>query len=402
MRLYEFEGKKLLQQAGVPTPEGFVVSSQSEIGELDLPVVVKAQVLSGGRGKAGLVKPCKSLEEAKKAAKELVGKEIGGEVIEKVLIESYLVDKSAEYYLSITYDTSTRFPILIVSKEGGVDVEKLSEDKEAVKSLPIYPIEGLQPWQARQILSQAGFAGIHFLSLTKILLGMWKVFTKYDARLVEINPLIETEDEEFYAADAKIVLDDEADFKHPELDFPPRDVLGRKPTESETQAKEIDKNDHRGSAGSTYIELDGNIAVIAAGGGGSLVNMDALIALGGKPANYTEHSGNPPKEKLKKLSKIVLSKKGLHGVWFVGATANFTDIYETLYGFVEALRSIKPKPKYPIVVRRGGPRYEEAFEMLKVVGKKEGFDFHVFGPETPMTSTAKNMVDLAKKFKKKK
>ena len=402
MRLYEFEGKKLLQQSGVPTPEGILVTSQSKIGNLDLPVIVKAQVLSGGRGKAGLIKPCKSLEEVKKAVKGLVGKEIGGEVVEKVLIESYLIDKSAEYYLSITYDTSTRFPILLVSKEGGVNVEKLSEDKETIKSLPINPLEGLQPWQARQILSQAGFSGIHFLSLTKVLLGMWKVFTKYDARLVEINPLIETDNEEFYAADAKVVLDDEADFKHPDLDFPPRDVLGRKPTESETKAKEIDKNDHRGSAGSTYIELDGDIAVLAAGGGGSLVNMDALIALGGKPANYTEHSGNPPKEKLEKLSKIVLSKKGLNGVWFVGATANFTDIYETLSGFVEALRSIKPRPKYPIVVRRGGPRYEEAFEMLKEVREKEGFDFNIFGPETPMTSTAKTMADLANKFKRKK
>ena len=230
---------------------------------------------------------------------------------------------------------------------------------------------------------------------------MWRVFQKHDARLVEINPLIETEDEEFFAADAKIILDDDADFRQTDTNFPPRDVLGKKPTKSELAAKEIDANDHRGSAGSTYIELDGNIAVIAAGGGGSLVNMDALMALGGKPANYTEHSGNPPREKLEKLSKIILSKKGLSGVWFVGATANFTDIYETLSGFVAALRSIKPKPKYPIVIRRGGPRYKEAFKMLEEVKKKEGFDFHIFGPETPMTSTARTIVDLANKFRKK-
>ena len=113
--------------------------------------------------------------------------------------------------------------------------------------------------------------------------------------------------------------------------------------------------------------------------------MDALIALGGKPANYTEHSGNPPKEKLEKLSKIVLSKKGLSGAWFVGATANFTDIYETITGFVTALSSIKPKPLYPIVIRRGGPRYEEAFEMLREVTKKAGFDSHIFASQTPMT-----------------
>ncbi len=399
MRLYEFEGKKLFKGSSIPVPESLVVSSADEIEGLDLPAIVKAQVLSGGRGKAGLVKPCKDIDEVKVATKNLLDSDVGGEKIQKVLIESYLVDKAAEYYFSITYDTSSRSPIVLVSKKGGVEVEELAKDKGAVKRLSIDPIQGLQPWQARQALSEAGFSGIHFLALTKILLGMWEVFTKYDARLVEINPLIETENEEFFAADAKVVLDDEADFRHTDLDFPPRDVLGKKPTEAEMQAKEIDANDHRGSAGSTYIELNGDIGVIAAGGGGSLVNMDALMALGGKPANYTEHSGNPPREKLEKLSKIVLSKKGLNGAWFVGATANFTDIYETLAGFVDALREIKPKPIYPIVIRRGGPRYEEAFKMLKEVGKKEGFDFHIFGPETPMTSTAKVLVDLVNEYK---
>lgn len=399
MRLYEFEGKRLFRKQGIPTPEGFVTTSTNSIENLELPVIVKAQILSGGRGKSGLIKLCKSLDDVKKAVKEIVGKEVDGEKIEKVLIESFLADKVAEFYLSITYDTSSRSPIALISKKGGVDIEELAKDKDSVKSIKINPIGGLQPWQARQIISVAGFSGVHFLSITKILLGMWKVFEKYDARLVEINPLIETEGEEYFAVDAKVILDDDADFRQTDTDFPPRDVLGKKPTESELAAKKIDANDHRGSAGSTYIELDGDIAVIAAGGGGSLVNMDALMALGGKPANYTEHSGNPPREKLEKLSEIVLSKKGLNGVWFVGATANFTDIYETLAGLVDALRSIKPKPKYPIVVRRGGPRYEEAFKMLEEVKKKEGFDFHVFGPETPMTSTAKIMVDLSKKFK---
>ena len=401
MRLYEFEGLKLFREAQIPIPEFTVLSSIDEIKDIELPVVVKAQVLSGSRGKAGLVIPCKSLDEVKKALKEIIGKEVNGEKIEKVLIETYFVDKAAEYYLSITYDTSSRSPIALISKKGGVDIEKLASGKESVKSVQIDPMKGLQPWQARQLLSEAGFSGIHFLSITKILLGIWRVFQKHDARLVEINPLIETEDEEFFAADAKIILDDDADFRQTDTNFPPRDVLGKKPTKSELAAKEIDANDHRGSAGSTYIELEGNIAVIAAGGGGSLVNMDALMALGGKPANYTEHSGNPPREKLEKLSKIILSKKGLSGVWFVGATANFTDIYETLAGFVAALRSIKPKPKYPIVIRRGGPRYKEAFKMLEEVKKKEGFDFHIFGPETPMTSTARTIVDLANKFRKK-
>ena len=402
MKLYEYEGKELFRKEGIPLPEGRLISSVTQTNNIELPVIVKAQTLSGKRGKSGLIIPCENEDELKSAVKQLLSKEVEGQKIEKVLVEQFLIDKSGEYYLAIIYDTSTRSPIVLVSKKGGVDVEELAEDKSAIVALPINPVLGLQPWIARQVLSAAGFSGLHFLSLTKILLSLWNVFSKYDARLVEINPLIETENEEFFAADAKIILDDDADFKRAGLEFPPRDVLGKKPTESETAAKEIDKNDHRGSAGSAFIELPGDIAVIAAGGGGSLVNMDALVTLGGKPANYTEHSGNPPREKLKKLTEIVLSKKGLKGCWFVGATANFTDIYETLSGFVEGLRTIKPKPRYPIVIRRGGPRYEEAFEMLREVGKKEDFDFHIFGPETPMTSTAKIIVDLVNEFKSKK
>lgn len=402
MNLYEHEAKELFKKEGIPVPEGKVFSSIEELKkeDLDFPVVAKAQTLSGKRGKAHLIIPCKNLEELRTAATTLFSKEIDDRKIEKVLVEKYLVDKEAEFYFSISYDTSTRGPVLLASKKGGIDVETLS--KESVSKFPVDPRYGLHPWMARQLISQTGFSGIHFLSLTKILISLWNVFVSNDARLVEVNPLIETTDGEMYAADAKIILDDDAEFRRTNLDLPIRSAGGTKPTGNEVAAQEIDKNDHRGSAGSTYIDLDGDIGIISAGGGGSLVNMDALLALGEKPANYTEHSGNPPREKIKKLTEIVLSKKGLNGCWFVGATANFTDIYETLSGFVEGLRSIKPKPNYPIVIRRGGPRYEEAFEMLKEVGKKEGYDFHIFGPETPMTSTAKTMIDLVNKYRQRK
>jgi succinyl-CoA synthetase beta subunit len=402
MRLYEYEGKELLQKEGIPVPSGKTFTSLPKTGNFEFPVVVKAQTLSGARSKSGLVIPCKTASEVAAATKKLIGKEVNGQKINKVLIEQYLFEKSAEYYIGITYDTSTRSPVVLVSRKGGIEVEELAKKPNVVSKFTINPLVGLQPWMARRALAKAGFKGIHFLSLTKILIGLWNVFSKYDGRLVEVNPLIETEDGDFFAADAKIILDDEADFRRRESLFPARNVLGRTPTKAEEAAKEIDANDHRGSAGSSYVELDGNIAVIAAGGGGSLVNMDALVALGGKPANYTEHSGNPPREKLKKLTEIVLSKKGLEGGWFVGATANFTDIYETLSGFVEGLRGVKPKPAYPIVVRRGGPRFEEAFEMLRKVGEKEGYDFHIFGPDIPMTSTAKTLVDLVNKYKRKK
>ena len=171
------------------------------------------------------------------------------------------------------------------------------------------------------------------------------------------------------------------------------------PAKREIEAKKIDESDYRGSAGSAFVEMDGDIAIMASGGGASLLVMDSLIAAGGKPANYTEYSGNPSREKVEKLTKVVLSKGGLTGCLVAGAVANFTDIYETLSGFAQALKSMKNKPMYPIVVRRGGPRQSEAYKMLANFAKKEGFDIHLFGPETPISVAAREMVRLSNQFK---
>ncbi|MBI2599651.1 hypothetical protein HYW43_01885, partial [Candidatus Daviesbacteria bacterium] len=252
------------------------------------------------------------------------------------------------------------------------------------KGAKIYPVDIIKGYNGENVPAE----------VVETAKKLWEVFIKYDLELAEINPLVIDKNAKVWALDSKVILDDDADFRR-EIKFAERNLFGRPSTEAEIEARKIDEGDHRGTAGSVYWDLDGDIAVIAAGGGGSIVNMDALLAFGGKPANYTEHSGNPPREKLKRLTKIVLSKPNLKGCWFVGGTANFTDIYETLMGFVEGLREISPKPKFPIVIRRGGPKDKEAFEALKEIGKKEGFDFHIFGRETPMTKTAKTMVELA-------
>ena len=376
MILYEFEGLGLFDKVGIPTPKRVLVNSLSEFKKLTFepPYIAKAQVLSGKRGKSGLVKEITSEQELKK-------------ILEKspkgVLVEEKLT-ATKQYYLSITYDTSVRKPVILFSDQGGVDIEDVKDVKKFEVDLTI------------------GFVFNQFTpDLNSVVTKLWRVFTEFDCRLAEINPLFETK-QGLFAVDAKIILDDDALFRHEDLGFEPRDVFGKKPTPEELAAAEIDKRDLRGSAGSSYIQLDGDIGIIAAGGGGSLVNMDALVALGGKPANYTEHSGNPPREKIEKLTKVVLGKKGLIGCWLVGATANFTDMFETLSGFVDGLRSLKPKPDYPIVIRRGGPRWEEAKQMLEMVKKEEGFDLHIYGPETPMTSTAQIMVELSNKFKNQK
>ncbi len=380
MLLYEFEGLELFDKCGIKIPERQLVGSPDELDSslalrMTNGVVLKAQVLSGKRAEGGgIVKVTQGVISS--GVKDLFGKTINGEKVTRILVEE-MAEFDKEYYLSFSYDTQSRGAIMTFG-EGGTG----AEDKGAQS----YPVDILAGYQGENLPEE----------LKDTAIKLWEVFTKYDCELAEINPLVIDKNGKSYTLDAKIILDDDADFRR-EVKFPGRNLFGREPTEAETESRKIDEGDHRGTAGSVYWDLGGDIAVLAAGGGGSVVNMDALIACGGKPANYTEHSGNPPREKLKKLTKIILSKPGLKGLWVVGGTANFTDIYETLSGVVEGLREVSPKPNYPIVIRRGGPRDEEAFAMLKEVAKNEGYDLHLYGRETPMTSTAKIIVDLAYK-----
>lgn len=389
MLLYEFEGLELFDKCGINTPKRQLVISPTDQITISGPLVLKAQVLSGKRLAAGGVIKIQGDQgiRVKEYLTQLFTETINHEKVKRVLIEE-LIEHQKAYYLSFSYSTGTRGPVLTFG-EGGTGAES--------KGAKIYPVDILKGYKGENVPAE----------LTETAKKLWEVFTKYDCELAEINPLVIKKGKslpagrQVYALDAKVILDDDADFRrksNPDLigvEFPERNLFGRPPTEAEIEARKIDEGDHRGTAGSVYWDLDGDIAVLAAGGGGSVVNMDALIALGGKPANYTEHSGNPPREKLKALTKIILSKPGLKGLWFIGVTASFTDIYETLMGFVEGLREVEPKPNFPIVIRRGGPRDKEAFEELKEIGEKEGFDFHIYGRETPMTSTAKIMVDLA-------
>lgn len=410
MLLYEFEGLELFEKEGINVPRRELVSVEDS-GQARMTisgsVVLKAQVLSGKRADAGgIVKIQDSGLKIQEELENLFKKSVNNEKVTRILVEEEIpYQRQDEYYLSFSYDTQTSGPILTFAASGGTGIE----DRGA-SIFPINILEGV----TKETISHP--RGVIPQELVEVVIKAWQVFTKYDCELVEINPLVVVQgnastslseyslsepkasrsDTTVYALDAKVILDDDADFRR-EIKFPERNLFGREPTEAEIEARKIDEGDHRGTAGSVYWDLDGDIAVLAAGGGGSVVNMDALIACGGKPANYTEHSGNPPREKLKKLTKIILSKSGLKGLWIVGGTANFTDIYETLAGVVEGLREVKPKPNFPIVIRRGGPRDKEAFEMLKEVAKNEGFDIHIFGRETPMTSTAKIMVELAYK-----
>lgn len=379
MILYEYEGKKMLSEAGIAVPNGQVIESPGQKVSLNYPIVLKAQVLSGKRAEAGGIVMIEKPGDLENSLNELLGKVVNREKAEKVLAEEK-IDFEKEYYVSISYDTNTRGPILTISEQGGTGVES--------REVKIYPIDPSEPLKDLP------------LSLDQELLKkLIDLFFTADSLLLEINPLVLTRAGQWVALDAKIKLDDAAAGRHSDWNFPSRSAPGHTPTQNEIEAKKIDEGDYRGVAGSAYFDLPGDIAVLASGGGASLAAMDALIKVGGKPANYTEYGGNPPREKVAKLTKVVLGKLNLNGLWVVGALANFTNIYETLSGFIEGLREAEKllgkKFDFPIVIRRAGPEDQKARQMLKEV---KDFDLHIFGEETSITESAVIIARLAKEY----
>lgn len=349
MKLFEFEGKQIFEKYTIPLLSRQVINAPDEAITISLPVIVKAQVRSTDRKKAGGILIAKTESELKSALGQLFGKEVAGERVEKVLVEQ-LADVAEEFYVSFSYDTKRRGPVLALSAHGGSGIHEAH----------VYGIEvlkGLTIDDVQRELKTAGFKDEDVAGIADIVMKLWKLFNDEKVTVAEINPILKTKDGHFFAGDAKV------------------DTGKRRSVE----------------------QMGGDIAVIASGGGASLINMDALLLAGGKPANYTEYSGNPPKEVVTELTKQVFAQPGIKACWVIGGTANFTDIYETMSGFVEGLRQVSPKPTFPFVIRRGGPRTAEAIVMLKEFAAKEGFEFYIYGSETPMIKTAQYVVDLAYK-----
>jgi succinyl-CoA synthetase beta subunit len=298
--------------------------------------------------------------------------------VQSILLEE-AVDALEEQYLSISYDTSLRQPVLVYSTAGGVDIEEVAE--EHITRIPLDVRSKTLPDSA---------ADIPYAQ------ELWTCFLQEDARVVEINPLIKQTNATYIAADAKVALDDDAQFRHKNWEhFPARSMMGREPTALEQAAAELDGgvDYYRGTA-SKYIELDGDIAVLFAGGGASVSNMDAMISHGLQPANYTEYSGNPPREKVAALARVVLSKPGLRGLWIAGGVSNFTSVKETFLGIIDVLDEVRPT--YPIVVRRDGVEAEEGFALMQACAERNGLDVYLFDKSVGMGETAHTLATIIK------
>jgi ATP-citrate lyase beta-subunit len=391
MRLYESEGKVLFHRASISVPRALLCDTDTcspliDATALQFPVYVKAQTLTGNRAdRGGVVRVEEAGETAyKKITKTMIEKGVGEESIQKVLVEEAVLNIKTEHYLSFRWDTATRGAVVLYSKAGGTHIEQ----REGLEKFPVDILNADESLQSFAKKSEIPF---------ELLKKFWSVFYENDALLVEINPLFECADGSWIAGDAKVELDDVAAFRHTDWsEYPERTLFARPPSQMEQEARKVSAMDHRGVAGASFFEFDGEIGILASGGGASQLAMDALMASGLKPANYTEYSGNPPREKVAALTKLVLTKKGLRGLWVIGGNANFTDIYETLAGVMDGIEATMPKVQYPIVVRRGGPRWEEAFAMVKERAAAGGFQITLFGPETSMLETVGVLVDQVK------
>ncbi len=377
MLLTEFEAKKILQTYTLLTPAGVLLTkedlSTSMAVPFSYPVVLKAQVLHGNRGLSGLILFADSAEELSEKAAQLFAKsDAYGNPIDELLIEEKCEFES-QVYISLGYDTSLRSLICRYSSEGGAGMD---ERGSTLQEIPLSVVTGPTVFEANP----------KFLPLVK---KIWQAFIENDALLLEINPVGVTSSG-YVCLDAKIELEDAARFRHPEWNASRlvRAAGEKRRTPLEQAALAISRQDERGVAGESFFEFPGGtIGVLASGGGASALAMDGLLEHGLQPANYTEYSGNPSRDKVRELTELVLSIQTLEALYVVGSNASFTDIFETLSGVVDGLLASNWEQQFPVIIRRGGPRWEEAFEMVRTRLDPTRFAVTLLGPTVPILDT---------------
>ena len=354
MDLYEYQGKQLFARFGIPVSDGRLATTPEEARaaaeEIGGPVVVKAQVLTGGRGKAGGVKLAKDPAEAEGRARDILGLDINGHVVRKIWLEQ-ASDIAKEYYLSITFDRGTKQPLFMLTTEGGVEIEQVAEENpDALARLHVDPLEGFQPYQARRLIYGAG---IEDPGEQKQLLGiiekLYECFVESDAMLTEINPLIVTPDGEVRALDSKFTVDDSALFRHPDI-AEMRDVEATDPHERLAREK-----------GVTYVKLDGSVGILGNGAGLSMSTVDVVVVAGGRPANFCDLGGGGDAQGVVDALEVITSDDQVRSIFF-NIFGGITRCDEVARGILAALDQMKIE--LPIVVRLDGTNAEEGRRLL--------------------------------------
>ena len=377
MRFYEYEAKALFRRHGLPLGSGEVVESaeaaRSAFGRIDGPAVLKSQVLSGGRMKAGAVKFADTADEAAAHFDAIMPIVVKGETARSILIE----EKSPvahEYFVAITWDGRAKKPVLVFSDMGGIDIEEVAEKHpDHVSKTHFSSILPLTPRIAKEAIGATGVGGSALNRLTPIVFELMEIFLKYDLTLAEINPLARLENGQFIVLDGHIDMEAEARGEHKALlaelgigDDETRQA--RPPTEFELAGARVNAVDHRGVAGNV-VEFDGNLGLVIGAGGGSLTLFDAVRKHGGKPANYCEIGGNPSVGKAKELTKLILSKPGVEKIAVMMNVVSNTRVDIVARGVVKGCIEAGKDPAETIAIFRiPGAWEEEGFKILEKYG----------------------------------
>ncbi len=347
MKFYEYKAHEIFRRYGIPVPRGVLASTPEEIVDPPLPCAVKAQVLVGGRGKAGGIKFANSVREAQDAARAILGMTIGPYTVKQVYAQERL-DILQELYLSITIDRSKRAPLLMASATGGMEIESVPEDRIFRMNLP--PLVGLQPYALRALSKKLGLSKEIVSQVGDIARKLFALFDGEDAELVEINPLAVLRDGRVMAGDAKLIVDDNAEYRHKEYEGLPQD---RTALEEEAHEKGI-----------TFIQLDGDIGVIANGAGLTMATLDVLNLKGGKGGTFLDLGGTDDPEKVKQAFEILLKAKP--SVILLNIFGGITKADTVATGVKEALEEMHIK--VPVVARIKGINEDRAKAILKGIG----------------------------------
>ena len=374
MKLYEFEGSELFRQEGIPVPNYAVVTSPQEARDkaraVGLPVIIKAQVLTGGRWLAGGIQTAESLDEVERVTQRILGSSIGGLPVHRVMVAEK-VETAREFYLGVTVDEYNGTPVAILSADGGVYINEVGRDRpESVVSRNIPITTGLSPSEAKQMAREAGLSDQELVEVAGALNALYSVFRKYDALLAEINPLVRTTRGTYLALDAKVEIDDSSLYRHPDLNLVMEERIINP---LELKGRQI---------GVTYVELDGDIAVIASGAGLGLASID-IIGETMRPANFLETGGAITADLLYNVMDLILQKPGIRAV-FINLYGGINPIHEGARGVVRYMQ--EHNVTIPIVAKALGNRQEETWEIFREQGVRVVTD----------VSTEKAVAELAR------
>ncbi|MGB2693861.1 MAG: ATP-grasp domain-containing protein [Dehalococcoidia bacterium] len=381
MRFYEFEAKQLLARQGVPTPKGGVATTPEEAeriaADIGGPVVLKSQVLAGGRMKAGGVKFADTPAEAKSAAADILKLEIRDQLPQGVLIEAKGAVKQ-EYYLGITYDALAKLPVAIFSDMGGIDIEEVAEQHpDHVAKLNFSSLMPLSDYRMKELIASLGIGGSQLTALTRVASRLAQTFVHYGLTLAEINPLAQLDDGSFVALDCHLDMEEEARERQKdvldELGIGEDEVRqGRPPTDFERRGAQVDAVDPRGVAG-RVVEFDGDLGLVIGAGGGSLTLFDAIQRHGGRPANYCEIGGNPSVKKACELTKLILSKPGVDKIAVMMNVVSNTRVDIVARGVIKGVIESGFDPAEKIAYFRIPGSWEgEGFKILEKYGVAYG------------------------------